>query len=434
MDVRSVITEPSALLTVRHVTVHGDQRHIGRPLAAAAEAAHGDGVRPRPIDPDLERVRRRWFELHHPALAARGRGVAEHFGIATDDLSFPLDVLGTLSWRPACSVTFHPGASMSDGHPAARPQHGLPHDHVQRVPGPPAVPGRAGGRRRPVDRRAPSRRRPRVDLHRLRRRDGRHGRDQRRRPRRRPARRQRAAAARANGRSAGWAVGGPGRALPPRHVRHRRRGQGCAASGEALLPGPAVPLRRRRPQRGVVRVEHSRTATASRALVEASAGQGDRLVCTNHLLHRWPDATGLSDDEDEAGTAVRTYARWPRSPQPRVASSRATRWASSSPPCGWSRRPGTRRSGTPCTTSPRPPPSSASSSATTAPRAPTARRSSSPSVPADRPIDQRCPPIGGHHDHPARQAIGRYLAPPRSPSWVTHRDAPGPSRRHRPDT
>jgi hypothetical protein len=27
------------------------------------------------------------------------------------------------------------------------------------------------------------------------------------------------------------------------------------------------------------------------------------------LLHRWPDATDLSDD-DEAGTAVRTYARW----------------------------------------------------------------------------------------------------------------------------
>ena len=83
MDVRSLISEPSTLLTARHVTVHGDQRQIGRSLAAAAEAAHGDDVRPRPIDPDLERVRRRWFELHHPALAARGRGVADHFGIAT---------------------------------------------------------------------------------------------------------------------------------------------------------------------------------------------------------------------------------------------------------------------------------------------------------------------------------------------------------------
>jgi hypothetical protein len=33
-------------------------------------------------------------------------------------------------------------------------------------------------------------------------------------------------------------------------------------------------------------------------------------VCTNHLLHRWPDPIRLPDDRGSAGTAAFTYDRW----------------------------------------------------------------------------------------------------------------------------
>ncbi len=36
----------------------------------------------------------------------------------------------------------------------------------------------------------------------------------------------------------------------------------------------------------------------------------DSLVCTNHLLHRWPDPIRLPDDRGSAGTAAFTYDRW----------------------------------------------------------------------------------------------------------------------------
>jgi hypothetical protein len=34
------------------------------------------------------------------------------------------------------------------------------------------------------------------------------------------------------------------------------------------------------------------------------------LVCTNHLLHRWPDPAQLPDDSGPIGTAALTYHRW----------------------------------------------------------------------------------------------------------------------------
>jgi hypothetical protein len=309
VDVRSVITEPSALLTVRHVTVHGDQRQIGRSLAAAAEAAHGDDARPRPIDPDLERVRRRWFDLHHPALAARGRGVADHFGIATDDLSVALDALGTLSRRPACSVTFHPGARMSDGHPLLARNMDFPTTTFSEFQGRQPFPGERAAAADPWI----------VELHP----DDGHasicigfgdvmgGMD--------------------GINAAGLAVAlladsvqppleplaGPQVGLSEAQVV-RYLLDTCATAAEAKdalrlakhyyqgLPCHYVVADRS----GASFVwEHSRHRNRE-LVVEPPAGQGDRLVCTNHLLHRWPDATDLSDDDDEAGTAVRTYARW----------------------------------------------------------------------------------------------------------------------------
>jgi hypothetical protein len=33
-------------------------------------------------------------------------------------------------------------------------------------------------------------------------------------------------------------------------------------------------------------------------------------VCTNHLLHRWPDPAQLPPDDGPIGTAALTYHRW----------------------------------------------------------------------------------------------------------------------------
>ena len=43
-------------------------------------------------------------------------------------------------------------------------------------------------------------------------------------------------------------------------------------------------------------------------IVETTAGEN--LVCTNHLLHRWPDPAHLPNDQSSAGTAAFTYDRW----------------------------------------------------------------------------------------------------------------------------
>ncbi len=45
-------------------------------------------------------------------------------------------------------------------------------------------------------------------------------------------------------------------------------------------------------------------------IVEPVAGGDGRLVCTNHLLHRWPDPSELPDDTGPIGTAALTYRRW----------------------------------------------------------------------------------------------------------------------------
>jgi hypothetical protein len=45
-------------------------------------------------------------------------------------------------------------------------------------------------------------------------------------------------------------------------------------------------------------------------IIEADPGTHGRLVCTNHLLHRWPDPTALPADDGPIGTAALTYHRW----------------------------------------------------------------------------------------------------------------------------
>ena len=45
-------------------------------------------------------------------------------------------------------------------------------------------------------------------------------------------------------------------------------------------------------------------------IVEGDPSTDGRLVCTNHLLHRWPEPSNLPDDNGPIGTAAMTYHRW----------------------------------------------------------------------------------------------------------------------------
>jgi len=47
-----------------------------------------------------------------------------------------------------------------------------------------------------------------------------------------------------------------------------------------------------------------------RGYASMTIGIMDVMVCTNHLLHRWPDPTRLPNDPTRVGTAAFTYQRW----------------------------------------------------------------------------------------------------------------------------
>jgi hypothetical protein len=55
--------------------------------------------------------------------------------------------------------------------------------------------------------------------------------------------------------------------------------------------------------------EHSPRRNLER-IVEPTPRTHGRLVCTNHLLHRWPEPAVLPDDTGPIGTAALTYHRW----------------------------------------------------------------------------------------------------------------------------
>jgi len=104
-------------LTIRHLRAQGSNREIGRCLAEAARAVHGAAAEPR-LMPDavVQRTRRRWFLEGYPAMAARGRGVADAFGVDEDSDEVAVDWLSTYGVPAGCSVAFYPGEGTKDGH------------------------------------------------------------------------------------------------------------------------------------------------------------------------------------------------------------------------------------------------------------------------------------------------------------------------------
>jgi len=305
----TTLTHAGDFLTVRHLRASGTQREIGRALAAAAEAAHGDAAAPRAIDPTIERVRRQWFALHHPAQAERILGVADHFGLDPSDPTVALDWLGTYKLPAGCSVAFYPGAGTKDGHGLLSRNFDFPTATLTQLIGLPSLPEERPLAADPWV----------VELHPD---DG----------------------------YASIVVGIMDVLGGMDGINETGLTVALLADNETPEPEPTGAPRVGLSEQQVVRYLLDTCATVDEAVdalriakhyyfftpchfvvadrsgrsfvwehsprrnhevvVEQDPAASGRLVCTNHLLHRWPDPTQLPDDSGPIGTAALTYHRW----------------------------------------------------------------------------------------------------------------------------
>lgn len=297
-------------LTIRHLRVEGSDREIGRVLAEASRAVHGAASQPRPVpDPTVQRARRRWFLERYPAMAERARGVADVFGLDADSDDVALDWLSTYDVPAGCSVAFYPGDSTKDGHGKLSRNFDFPTATFTQITGLSPIAGE-----RPLA-------------------------------------------------SDPWVV-----EMYPDHgfasivvgimdVMGGMDGINEAGLTVALLadnetpdPEPTGSPRVGLSEQQVVRYLLDTCATVEEAkealllakhyyfftpchflvadrsgaafvwehsarrnrevIVEADARAAGALVCTNHLLHRWPDPAELPQDRGPGGTAALTYDRW----------------------------------------------------------------------------------------------------------------------------
>lgn len=296
-------------LTVRHLRAGGSQREIGQALAAAAAVAHGPAAAPKPADPLVEGARRRWFDHNHPIHRERMAGIAEHFGIDPDDTRWSYDWLGTYEVPAGCSVAFYPGTGTTDGHGVLARNFDFPTATLAEIVG-----------LSPLEGERPLAADPWViELH--------------------P---DEGYASLTVGimdvmgamdgiNAAGLSValladnespepeptGVPQVGLSEQQVV-RYLLDTCATvdeAKEALLLAkhyyfftPCHFLVADRSGASFV-WEHSPRRNRE-AIVAPDPRTSGRLICTNHLLHRWPDPTQLPDDHGPMGTAALTYHRW----------------------------------------------------------------------------------------------------------------------------
>jgi hypothetical protein len=295
---------------VRHLRVEGTQREIGRALAHAASLAHGAAAAPRVVDdPERERVRRRWFATHYPAHLERSNGVADHFDRDPDDTGVAFDWVSTYDIPAGCSVGFYPPAVTKDGAGVLARNFDFPTAPFSAIVGSAALPGERALAADPWV----------IELH--------------------P--------------DEGYAS----IVVAIMDVMGAMDGINEAGLAVALLadnetpdPEPTRTPRVGLAEQQVVRylldscatVEEAKTAlllakhyyaftpchyvVADRSgasfvwehsprrnqevIVEADRGSDGRIVCTNHLLHRWPDPSQLPVETGPFGTAALTYRRW----------------------------------------------------------------------------------------------------------------------------
>lgn len=98
------------LTTVRYLRLSGHNRRIRQRLARAALTAYGGAAGPHAApDQTVQAARRHWFDLHHPVLAERIRGIGDVLGVEPGDDDWDLGRLGPTESAAGCSAIFHPG-------------------------------------------------------------------------------------------------------------------------------------------------------------------------------------------------------------------------------------------------------------------------------------------------------------------------------------
>ena len=301
---------PADFLTVHHVRAAGTDREIGRTLAEAARAVHGDAAGPLPApDPVVRDARLEWFAERYPAMVDRMAGVADALGVDPADERYELGWLGTFAIPAGCSVVHYPGTGTKDGHGIVSRHFDFPDATFGEIVGLGRQPGEE-----PLA--------AHVWVTEL-----------------RPAGGYASLTigimdvlgAMDGVNEAGWSValladnetpepepaGLPQVGLSEQQVV-RYLLDTCATAAEArralLLAKqyyfftPCHFLVADRTGEAFV-WEHSPRRNLERTIT-APEGSGGRLVCTNHLLHRWPAGTELPADDGPRGTAALTYLRW----------------------------------------------------------------------------------------------------------------------------
>jgi hypothetical protein len=296
-------------LTVRHLRAEGAQGDIGRALAAAAEATHGDAARPRPVaDPIVEQARRRWFDTNHPTHARRLEGIADHFGLDPLDMRHSCDWLGTYDVPAGCSVAFYSGAGTKDGHGLLSRNFDFPTATFTQITGQPPLPDERPLAADPWV----------IELH-------------------------------PDGGYASVVVGIMDLMGAMDGINEAGLAVALLADNETPDPEPTGQPQVGLSEQQVVRYLLDRCATVeeakqalllakhyyfftpchfvvadrsgasfvwehsprrNRELIVEPGPHAGRLVCTNHLLHRWPDPSQLPEETGPIGTAALTYQRW----------------------------------------------------------------------------------------------------------------------------
>jgi hypothetical protein len=301
---------PEDFVTVRRIMIEGSDEHIGWTLAEVARQVHGEDAGPAPSpDERVERARRRWFAHTYPALARRAAGIGDAFEVSSEDLRWDLAWLGTFESRLGCSAVFYPAAGTKEGHALLARNFDFPTATYREMFG---EPRRAGERPLAADPWI-------VELH-------------------------------PTGGLASLTIGIMDVLGAMDGINEAGLAVTLLADNESSAPEPTG-----RPQVGlseqqVVRYLLDTCSTADEArdallaakhyyafvpchflvadrggdafvwehspghnaehIVEAAPSLDGRLVCTNHLLHRWPDPGELPLDDASAGTAALTYRRF----------------------------------------------------------------------------------------------------------------------------
>jgi hypothetical protein len=295
-------------LTVRHFRAAGSNRRIGEAMAAAARAVYGPDAGPHPaMDRTVQRARRRWFATHHPVLSERMAGVADAFRLDPDNDEWDIARLGRIETPAGCSAVFHPGTRTQNGHGSLGRNFDFPTGTYSDIVGLPTTPGE-----RPLASDCWV-----IELH------PEHG-------------------------YASVVVGIMDMMGAMDGVNEAGLAVTLLADNESSAPEPSVVPQVGLSEQQIVRylletcrnVEEAKQALliakqyyifvpchflvadrSGRSFVwEYSPGHNREhivephasglLVCTNHLLHRWPDHAKLPDDPASAGTAAFTYDRW----------------------------------------------------------------------------------------------------------------------------